>query len=257
MVAVLIGAAAGAVLARDGAPPDERAALDHSQAAIGRPVPATTLATSTGRTLALADLRGKPLIVSFIYTGCFQACPVTTQFLAQSVERARAALGRTSFNVLSIGFNQPFDTPEALGAFARQAGIDTREWHFAAPRPGEVEAITAAFGFTWYPTPAGFDHIAQVSIVDADGRIYRQVYGESFELPMLVGPLKELLSGDAVRDGGVDGLWRKVRLFCTVYDPGTGGYRLNYSLFFELFAGITFLGGVAWFMVRERHRMGR
>ncbi len=41
--------------------------------------------------------------------------------------------------------------------------------------------------------------MTQVTIVDADGVIYRQVYGENFDLPMLVQPLKELLSGQAPR----------------------------------------------------------
>jgi protein SCO1/2 len=247
-------ASGGALAGSTAQPPDERAALAFSQSVIDRKPPDFAFRAADGRQVRLTELRGKPLVVSFIYTGCFQACPTTTRFLAQAVDKARHALGPDKFTVVSIGFNQPFDSPEALAAFARQAGIDDAHWLFLSPPAHSVDALANAFGFTYYATPKGFDHIAQVSVVDAEGAIYRQVYGEHFDLPMLVGPLKELLSGQAVRDGGLDGLWRKVKLFCTVYDPTSGMYRLNYSLFVEIAIGIACTVAVGWFLLRERQR---
>lgn len=237
--------------------PDYEKALRDSQAAIGREVGEYRFRDSRMREVRLADFRGKPLVVSFIYTGCFQACPVTTQFLAKAVTQTREALGPDSFNVVSIGFNQPFDGPEAMSSFARQNRIADPRWSFLSPEPRAVEALTREFGFSYNATPKGFDHLTQATIVDANGIIYRQVYGESFELPMLVGPLKELLSGEASRQLTIENVWTKVRLYCTVYDPVGGGYRLNYSLFVEIFAGVTFLGAVAWFVVREFRRARR
>jgi hypothetical protein len=49
-------------------------------------------------------------------------------------------------------------------------------------------------------------------------------------------------------------VWEKVKLYCTVYDPGSGGYRLNYSLFFELFAGLTTFAGIGWFLYKSRRQ---
>lgn len=237
--------------------PDYEKALRESQAAIGRQPGEHRFRDTAMREVRLADYRGKPLVVSFVYTGCFQACPVATQFLARAVKQARDALGPDSFNVVSIGFNQPFDGPEAMASFARQNRISDPRWAFLAPEPRAVEALARDFGFSYSATPKGFDHITQVTIVDANGVIYRQVYGETFELPMLVGPLKELLSGEASRSLTLENVWTKVKLYCTVYDPVGGGYRLNYSLFFEIFAGLTFLGAVAWFVIRELRRARR
>lgn len=237
--------------------PDYEKALRESQAAIGREVSDYKFRDMQMREVRLADFRGKPLVVSFIYTGCFQACPVTTQFLAKAVKSAREALGPDSFNVVSIGFNQPFDGPEAMGSFARQNRISDPRWSFLSPEPRAVEALTREFGFSYNATPKGFDHLTQATVVDANGVIYRQIYGESFDLPMLVGPLKELLSGEAARTLTIENVWTKVKLYCTVYDPVGGGYRLNYSLFVELFAGFTFLGALGWFAVREYRRMRR
>jgi len=234
--------------------PDYDKALAVSQAVVGRRVGDHALIDQLHRKVALSDYRGKPLLVSFVYTGCAQACPVTTQFLAKAVKEARAALGPDRFNVATIGFNQPFDTPEAMAAFARQNGIRDASWSFMSADAKTVEALARDFGFTWYATPKGFDHVTQLSIVDAQGAIYRQVYGESFDLPRVVGPLKELLSGQA-GGAGIAGVWDKVKLFCTVYDPITGGYRANYSLFVEIFAGASVLVGIAWFVLREHRRV--
>lgn len=237
--------------------PDLERALQVSQAAIGRPLGDYLLQDRLHRPVRIADYRGKPLVISFVYTGCFDVCPTATQFLARAVRAARAALGDSSFNVLTVGFNQPFDAPDAMAAFARQHGIGDAAWEFVGADQKIVQSLTADLGFTYYRTPRGFDHLIQVSIVDAKGVVFTQIYGDTFELPMLVGPLKDLLSGQAVRRGGYDGLWNKVKLFCTVYDPATGQYRFSYTIFVELFAGLTFLGALGFFYIRERRRSQR
>jgi len=234
-----------------------RAALERSQAAIGRPVGDFLFRDSTGRTVRLSDYRGRPLLVSFVYTGCFEVCPTATQFLSRAVRTARDALGDDRFDVVSIGFNQPFDTPAAMADFAKQSGISDARWAFLSPDPQKVDALTGNFGFSYEATPKGFDHVIQVSIVDADGIIYRQVYGAEFDLQMLVQPLKELLTGQASKAASIDNLWERVKLYCTVYDPLSGGYRVNYSLFFEIFAGLTTLAMIFWVVIREFRRARR
>lgn len=237
--------------------PDYRRALELSQAAIGRAVGDYALRDSNGQPVRLSDYRGQPVLVSFVYTGCFEVCPTTTRFLAQAVRIAREALGADRFRVVSIGFNQPFDDPQAMAAFARQGGIADPRWSFLSPDPAQVAAMTADFGFSYEATPKGFDHVVQLSIVDAQGVVYRQVYGDSFDLPMLVQPLKELLSGQASQSPSLAKVWEKVKLYCTVYDPFTGGYRVNYSLFVEIFAGLSTLVGIAWLVLREWRRPRR
>lgn len=247
-----VAAALGAVSALAGAALDEKVALRDSQAVIGRAPAEHLFRDSEGREVRLSELRGKPLVVSFVYTGCFQACPVATQYLAKAVKQARDALGPDAFQVVSIGFNQPFDTPEAMGAFARQNRVADPRWEFLSPDPKDVEALTRAFGFSFQATPKGFDHVTQATIVDAGGVVYRQVYGDTFELPLFVGPLKELRSGQASQAATLENVWEKVKLYCTVYDPNTGGYRVNYSLFVEIFAGLTTFAGIGWFIYRSR-----
>ena len=231
---------------------DEKTALTESQAAIGRSVGDYRFTDSDGRPVRLADLRGKPLVVSFVYTGCFQVCPATTQFLGKAVSEAERTLGPGSFRVATIGFNLPFDSPAAMREFRRKFGLASPNWLFLTPEAGALERLVADFGFRYEATPAGFDHLLQASIVDGEGRIYRQVYGDSFDVPQFVGPLLQLAQNAPVPQGSLEGLWEQVKLLCTVYDASAGRYRLNYAVFVELLVGASVLLGALWFLVSGR-----
>ncbi|HEX9180992.1 MAG TPA: SCO family protein [Burkholderiales bacterium] len=236
---------------------DAQEALRVSQSVMGREVPNFSFADREGRRVEMASYRGKPLVVNFVYTGCFQVCPATTQFLKSVVKDAQQTLGRDSFNVVTIGFNLPFDTPMAMKTFAKKQGIDVANWEFLSPDSGSVENLARAFGFSYVANPGGFDHVVQVTILDRQGRVYRQIYGESFEAPAFVGPLKDLITGAPDPNPTLSGFVEKVRILCTVYDPASGKYRVNYGIFLEILAGIVALGGTAWYLFSGRRRRDR
>jgi protein SCO1/2 len=234
---------------------DEKAALRESQAAIGRQVGDYAFRDSEGNAVRLSQLRGKPLVVNFVYTGCMQVCPATTQFLKGAVKDAERALGPGSFRVATIGFNLPFDTPQAMKAFARKNGAASPNWLFLTPDAETLPALVADFGFRYEATAAGFDHLLQVSIVDQDGRVYRQVYGDSFDAPLFVGPLLQLAQNAPVADNSIQTFLKQVKLLCTVYDPSAGRYRLNYVVIIELLVGSSvMLGGIGFLAVEWRRR---
>jgi len=257
LLGLLIWLVAGALFAQAlpaGKPLDPRAALATSQGVVGQSIGDYTLSAGDGRQVRLADYRGKPLLVSFIYTGCTQVCPTTTKFLARAMDEAQRALGRDAFNVVTVGFNLPFDSATAMREFQKRQGIDSAHWEFLAGDAVSVDGLARDTGFVSTPTASGFDHLTQVTIVDGRGRVFRQVYGESFELPMLIGPLKELLTGAPAPVQNLSGLLERVRILCTVYDPRAGKYRLNYGLFIEIFIGLTCLGATAWYLVAGARR---
>ena len=241
-----------AVLAQEQPVLDRDEAIRASQSAVGRKLPDFTLLDREGRPVALSSLRGKPLLVSFIYTGCFQVCPTTTRSLATAVDRLAATFGAGTFNVVSIGFNQPFDSPAAMRAFAAQLRVGAPNWHFLSPSPSSVEALTRDFGFRYVATPAGFDHVLTVSVLDAQGRLQAQVYGDQFTPDQLGEPLRRLLRDAPVPAGlPLADLVERVRILCTVYDPTTGRYRYDYGLILEIAGGATFALAMAWFFGLE------
>jgi protein SCO1/2 len=250
--AVILLAASAAAIALD-----YSTSLAQSEAAVGRSIADYALTDSSGRRVRMTDFRGKPLAVSFVYTGCGQVCPTTTKFLDQAVRHAARELGDDAFNVATIGFNLPFDNPAAMDHFAKQQGIDRANWKFVSPDAGSVERLTRDFGFTYAASVGGFDHVTQVTIVDPDGRIVRQLYGETFDPAALTAALRAAATGTQLPLQDVRTLLDRVRILCSVYDPATGQYRLDYALFIEIFAGITVLGAVAHYLLREWRRQRR
>ncbi len=239
------------------AAPDDRYDPEHalqiSQAAIGNTIGDYELIDHLGAPVILrSDHSGRPLVISMIFTSCHHVCPQTTKHLAKAVDAAREALGTDSFDVVTIGFDTAHDTPQAMGAFARRQGVDEPGWRFLSGSRESIEQISSDLGFIFFPTARGFDHINQTSIINGDGLVYSQVYGVTFELPWLVEPLKELIFNRPESSGHfVAGLVDRVMLFCTVYDPTTGRYRFDNSLFFQLFAGSTFILAVFLYLVHE------
>lgn len=249
--------AASAQLMEDATGWDEEAAITHSQAVVGKPLGDRVFTRMDGTPVNLSDFRGKPLLVSMIFTSCHHVCPTTTKRLHAAVRAARDVLGTDSFNVVTVGFDTANDTPEAMRQFARKQSVDEPNWHFLSGDFRTVDALAADLGFIYYPTPRGFDHITQVSVIDEDGLVYRQVYGMQFELPWLVEPLKELVFDEpATLRNPFASLVGRVRLFCTVYDPARDRYHFDYSLFVQMAIGLLAIVGVIVFLVRGMRRPG-
>jgi len=230
---------------------DKDRALELSQAAIGRVVGEHSLVTRSGEPLSMDELRGRPLVVSMIFTSCGHVCPMLTQHLGEVVGIAREALGDGSFQVATIGFDTVVDTPERMAKFAADSGVDDMNWYFLSGDPQTIHALSKDLGFSYFALPKGFDHITQTTVIDADGRIYRQVYGQRFNTTALVEPLKELVFNSPQDAGFVEQWIDKIQLFCTVYDPNSGRYRFDNSIFVTIIVGLMCLGAIAFFIVHQ------
>ncbi len=235
---------------------DPTEALRTAEAAVGRQVPDLVLTDRNGKPLRLSSFQGQPLLVSFIYTGCFEVCPTQTRMLLEAVNGLDKLLGPSQFQVISIGFNQPFDSPHAMRAFAAQQRITHANWEFLSPNAAQVEQLTQAFGFSYAPTAAGFDHLLGVSLVDRQGRIRSQIYGDRLRADQLGEPLRKLLRDEPLpAQAGLADLIERVRILCTIYDPETGTYRYDYKLIFELIGGALFFASVTiYFLLEWRNR---
>jgi protein SCO1/2 len=125
---------------------DADAAVATSQAAIGRLLSDHVLTDSEGQTVTLADYRGRPLLISMIFTSCYHVCPAITQHLDFAVKAGREALGADSFQVITVGFDTPVDTPEAMRQFARKQGVEDPNWTFLS---GSAETASGCGSTPW------------------------------------------------------------------------------------------------------------
>ena len=231
--------------------------IARSQGAIGQSLPDLVLTGADGRKITLAALRGKPLLVSLIYTGCADLCPLVIENLAAASGAAEATFGKGSFNILTVGFDAKRDTPDRMRSFARQHHAGGGNWLFAAADATTIDRLASAVGFDFAASAGGFDHPAQVTVVDKEGRVYSQIYGGSFPIPAVVEPLKSLIFGGSRPVFSLAGLGDRIKLVCTVYDPRTGRYYFDYSIIFSVFIGMSFLAVTLHFLVRELRKSMR
>lgn len=251
---VLALLAAGSLPAAARAGDRSAEAVETSRAALGATLPDVVLTNTKGQPVSLSDLRGKPLLISLVYTSCADVCPTLIETLYPAVQEAQTALGRDSFSVITVGFDVRRDTPERMRLMAKARGVDLPNWRFLAADQENLDALARAVGFAFYARPGGFDHMAQVSIVDANGKLYQQVYGAIFEPPVIVEPLKDLVFGRLRPVSSLQEIIDRIKLFCTVYDPNSGRYYFDYSLFAGIAIGAACLGLILAFLIREWRR---
>ena len=102
--------------------------------------------THDGKTLRFYDdlVKGKIVIISFIYTSCTDICPITTARLAQLEDRLGELVGRDVF-ILSMTVDPEHDTPQRLKSYAEAFGTGPG-WSFVTGNPDDIRAINAKFG---------------------------------------------------------------------------------------------------------------
>jgi len=228
-LAYVLVAAASAAPAQP--PLDPAATVAKGSQALGRAIGNYTLVDMNGASLALRDYRGKPLVISLVYTACSSVCPPTTQHVINAVNEAGRLIGLDRFNVLTVGFDARNDTPARLTQFASTQGIRSSNWRVASADAATVEALLGDLGFSYRAVAGGFDHLTQTTIVDREGKIYRHVYGEEFPLQMFMEPLKDVVYGTTT-SFSFSGLVDRIKFICTAYDPGAGRYRIDFGLVF-------------------------
>jgi protein SCO1/2 len=145
-----------------------------------------------------------------------------------------------------------------MAIFAKRQEINFLEWEFLSGDPLTVAQLSEELGFTYYRSPTkGFDHLTQTTIIDNEGKIFSQVYGEIFDIPLIVEPLKDLVWGRGASLSSFDSLINRVKIFCTVYDPQKDAYKIDYSIFLEMFMGIAFFAGVGAFFINMNRLKGK
>ncbi len=156
-------------------------------------MPAFALVDQGGAVLKSESLRGRALVVSFVFTTCVEACPLVTAQLARTQGRVRSEnLGdRVSF--ISITLDPATDRPEVLRRYAARYGIDLATWHFLTGASDDVGRVVRAFGLHAVARERVM-HGNLVVLVDRNGRIAERRTDLELDPERLVSSLRKLLS---------------------------------------------------------------
>ena len=108
--------------------------------------PNLPVVTHDGKTVRFYDdlIKGKMVVISFIFTSCKDICPLTTARLAQVEERLGERVGRDIF-FISITVDPDNDSPEKLKEYAESFHVGPG-WKFVTGKLEDIKAINAKLG---------------------------------------------------------------------------------------------------------------
>jgi len=137
-------------------------------------LPDLTLTDQNGRGISLASLKGKPVLIDFVYTSCTSTCPLQTAKMAKIAKLLGPQLG-SQVMIVSLTLDPETDTPARLYDYARRYGADSRSWLFLTGAPRTVDEALARFKLKRERASDGqVMHVAATFLIGVDGRQIRQ-----------------------------------------------------------------------------------
>jgi protein SCO1 len=145
------------------------------------PAPQFMLTSQDGKSIALADFRGKVVAVTFIFTLCSATCPVLTPMMSLVQDRLGPDFD-TNVAFVSVTIDPERDTPEILKLYAQMYGADVPGWHFLTGEASIIHDLTRRYGvFAAKRADGDIEHSFLTSIVDRHGVIRVQYLGVRFD----------------------------------------------------------------------------
>ena len=163
-----------------------RSERNSARVAINQILPDFTLTNQARKRIALSQLRGKVVVMNFVYTSCAlpQFCYRMTNHFSVLNDRFTGREGRDVV-LLSVTFDPTRDTPEVLADYAKQWKADTARWHFLTGTPDEIERLAVPLGLDYFPDEGLITHSLRTVIIDRAGRLLANVEGNQFTAQQL------------------------------------------------------------------------
>jgi protein SCO1/2 len=158
---VLLGALAFVLFANDNGADTGGPGFEGALRPPGIPPVHFALKDQDGKVATLDQYRGRPVILTFMYSTCKDTCPLT----AQQIKGALDDVGQ-SVPTLAISVDPANDTPLNARRFVNQQGL-TKRMRFLLGDQAQLAPIWKAYGIR--PQGKAFDHSAYVVLVDAKG----------------------------------------------------------------------------------------
>lgn len=151
--------------------------------------PTFQLVDQTGTNIALQQLHGSPVVLTFLYTTCPGPCPLT----AEKLHTAAQTLGTQAKHVqwLAVSVDPKGDTPALATAFVKAHRL-TGLLHFLLGNANQLQPVWKSYAVSSQPIAGGMmTHSVGVYVIDAQGR--ERVYLDSSFTPAMLATDLHLL----------------------------------------------------------------
>ncbi len=157
------------------------------------PAPDFQLTDQNGKTVALSDLRGRVVVLTFLYTHCPDVCPLIADHLRLANEQLGSVSGKVAFVAISV--DPEHDTPAAIQIFDGQHRLNGMLLYLNGPRE-QLQRVWADYYVASQVTaddPEGIAHSTRVILIDKSGK-QRVNLASDFEPGDLVYDIRALVN---------------------------------------------------------------
>ena len=182
---------------------------------INKEAPDFVLRDAEGRPVSLADLRGKVVVLHFIYTNCPDVCPLHAERVAEIQAMVNQTPMRELVQFVTITTDPEHDTPEVMRTYGPAHGLDPVNWLFLTSGSDRAEDTTRnlaeRFGHTFTRTEEGYQmHGVVTHLIDLDGRWQANFHGLEFEPTNLVFYINALTNAHGSEGHPEPDWWDKI-----------------------------------------------
>jgi protein SCO1 len=155
-----------------------------------------SLTDQDGRTVTRADLDGKFLVVSFLFTSCSLTCPVVSQQMEAIQQRTT---NQPDLKLISLTVDPDDDTVPVLAKYSKRFSANSNCWLFLT---GDNVVIHQLIGASFLSSdtnnafsymPGNFANIERIALVDPQGRVRNYFDGLDNDVPdAVIDEIKQL-----------------------------------------------------------------
>lgn len=152
---------------------------------VDQPAPDFTLLDAAGNRVSLADVRGKVVVLWFIYASCPDVCPLQSEFLAGVQDMVNQTPMRDLVRFIAITTDPVNDLPAVLESYGPAHGLDPTNFMFltsGADAPDATRAVAERYGLKFTLAEDGYQmHGVVTHVIDKSGRLRARFFGLKFK----------------------------------------------------------------------------
>ncbi len=160
---------------------------------VNLPIPDFSLTNQRGEPFEFKTLRGKVLLLSFVYTTCPDVCSLVTISMT-SVQKGLSEKEQKSVYLLSITTDPEVDKPEVLRSYAERHQVDFTNWSLLTGNAQQLAFVWKAFGIKVLRKARGLvSHTSLTVLMDKEGIVRFTYDGSSPDTKVILKDLRTLL----------------------------------------------------------------
>lgn len=149
-----------------------------------RAAPDFELHDAEGGAVRLSDLRGKVVVLNFVYAGCPDVCPLHAERIADVQAMVNATPMKELVQFVTITTDPVRDTAEVLTAYGPTHGLEAANWQFLTSgpeRPAATRRLAEQYGLKFTETSDGQQmHGVVTHVIDKEGDLRARFHGLEF-----------------------------------------------------------------------------